>query len=191
MAGEDLTFKVASSEERASAIALQSEVYAEELGHSPDDSSYPGALYLIAQDAGGHLLATARLVGPEQRPFEIERFVDLSRVFPGEPRLALGGRLCVHPSHRRVPASMFILAGLLNLTHTLATARDWTKLIIYPRTELVPFYRGAMFRETGVTFLEPDFDLTMHLMYWDVKRFRQLPGTSVGPLARRLRSPSS
>lgn len=187
---EPLIFKVADHDEKARAIRFQEEVYKEELGHAPDDSRWPAAHYLIALDADQSLLATARLVGPDQRPFEIERYVDLSSLFPANCAVALAGRLCVHPAHRRVPRSMFILTGLLKLTYAFATNQAWTDLIIYPRTELVEFYRGALFEESGLTFVEPDFDLEMHVMVLQLKRLERRLALSKAPLARLLRSTS-
>jgi predicted GNAT family N-acyltransferase len=183
----NILFKVATSSERTEAIRLQGEIYREELGYAPDDSESPVGHYLIALDEQGTLLATARLVGPEQRPFEIEKYVDLDSLLPGAGAIALAGRLCVHPDHRKLPGSMFILAGLLKHTYEFASTQGWTDLVIYPRTELVEFYRGALFEESGVTFVDPDFGLEMHVMRLELHHLERRLSRLAAPVAKLMR----
>ena len=176
-----LTFGIADSRNRARAVALQRAVYFEELGAAPQDAAGDDIHYLVATADDDRLVGTCRIVGPGGRPFEIERFVDLGRVGASGPVLALAGRLCLDRGYRSVSRSLNVLSGLLRCVAEIAQEQQWTDLIIYPRSSLVAFYRGAKFRETGLRFVDPRFGLEMHVMHAAVSDLvRRVAAMSLG-----------
>ena len=114
---EGLTFKVADAAERPLALALRREVYHEEFGHLPVDDLDERAYHLVARSENGEIIATLRIVGPEQRPFDIERYVDLGAFFPAERSLALVGGLCIGRDYRSVTRTRFLPIGMFKLAY--------------------------------------------------------------------------
>jgi hypothetical protein len=82
---------------------------------------------------------------------------------------------------------MIILAGLLRLTYHFSATQGWTDLVIYPRTELVEFYRGALFEDSGISFVDRDFGLRMHVMRLEVARLGERMKSLTEPTAKLLR----
>jgi hypothetical protein len=75
---EGITFKVAEGPERGRSLEWRRRIYQSELGHDGLDRFDELAHQLIAVDSHGELLAGIRIQGPEQRPLEIEEFVDVT-----------------------------------------------------------------------------------------------------------------
>jgi predicted GNAT family N-acyltransferase len=188
---DGLTFKLADPVERAQAFDLQREVYGGDVGHVPHDEYDQRADYLIAHDVNGEVVAAFRVVGPEQRPFDLEKFVDLSAVIAQDRSVALVGRLCIRHSHRDVSRKAFLPAGIMKLAFTFARKRGITDFVMYTFPHLVNFYRSAFFRTLNLTFEHPGYRCTMHVMHLDLIDLEQRLSQSREPIARLLFGPNS
>src|SRR6185295_13253889 len=116
-----------------------------------------GALYLIACVAtSDEVVATFRLVGPHQRPFDLEQFVDLDGLIGPDRTPALVGRLCIRDDYRIVRKDTFLQIGMLKLAYLFALKRGITDLVMYTYPKLCNFYRRALFNQLGRSFRHPE-----------------------------------
>jgi len=187
----EFTFKVAEKDERVGALDLRREVYAVDwpgtpIGKAPVDELDKRADLLIALDATGLVLASCRVLGPDQRPFDFEQFVDLSPVVSCDRRPALVGRMCVRHSHRVVSRKAFLPLGMLKLAHDLARKRGFSDFVMFTFPHLVSLYRSAFFRPVGITFEHPAYRCQSHVMHLDLLEFRKTHANSVEPFAQLL-----
>lgn len=183
---DGLTFKVANPLERSWALQLEREVYEGDVGHAPHDKHDDRADYLIAHDANGKIIASFRVVGPEQRPFDLETFVNLSPLIASDRSVALVGRLCIRHSHRDVSRRAFLPAGIMKLAFTFARKRSITDFVMYTFPHLLNFYRCAFFHTLNLTFEHPGYRRTMHVMHLDLIDLEQRLSQSREPMARLL-----
>jgi predicted GNAT family N-acyltransferase len=115
------------------------------------------AHHLVAYTSEHAVIAAVRIVGPEQRPFDFERFFDLRPILGPERRPALIGRLVVRRDHRRVRSGHFVLVGLLKLSVHFALKNGITDLMLYTYENLIAFYKSAGFEPLSGTFDHPDW----------------------------------
>lgn len=182
---EGLTFKVAETEERAAALDLCRQVYQEDLGHVPIDGRDDVAHHLIALDSRGDVVAGFRVVGPENRPFDFERSVDLGAILGPARSPALIGRLTIRRDHRSVRKAAFLQVGMLKLAHAFAERRGITDFFLYTYPNLIKFYRGSFFDLLDVTFEHPDWG-SVHLMRMNVTELPRRCASSRSSLAKLL-----
>jgi len=182
---EGLTFKVAKGVDRLRAVGLLRDVYLEAYGHVPNDGLDERAHFLVVSLADGQLAATARVLGPEQRPFDIESSAPLSRFIPGDRCIAEIGRLCIRKDHRSVRKNTFIQFGMLKLAYAFACKQGITDFVMYTYPELIDFYRGALFELVDVTFMHPDWG-EVHVMRLDLLSLKERHSGSATPLGRIL-----
>lgn len=182
---EGLSFKVAAGSERARALELQHLVYGEDLGHVPHDRFDACAHLLIACADGGDIVAAFRLIGPEQRPFDIEAVINLDKVIGPGRTPALVGRLCVRRDYRKVSKQAFLQVGIFRLAYAFAQRRAITDFVLYTYPNLIAFYRGGLFELVDGTFKHPDWG-DVHLMHLDLNGLEARCARSRRGLARRL-----
>jgi hypothetical protein len=103
-----LVFKVANATEQLRAVELRRQVYTEEFGHATGDELDQRAYHLIACNEVDEVVATMRVIGPEQRPFDIEEFVNLAEFIAPGRSVAVTGGLCVRRDCRTVSSQSFI-----------------------------------------------------------------------------------
>lgn len=163
---------------------MQRTVYQEDIGHIPSDGLDEIATHLVTLDRSGRIVAAARVLGPELRPFDIEKEVDLSQIVGLKGSPALVGRLCVRREHRALPNGQLINFGMLKLAFALARKRSFSHYILYTYDNLLTFYRGAMFQPVGV-FRHPYWG-QVHLMLLDFAELDKQDHNSLHPLLRRL-----
>lgn len=168
---EDLVFKVADDSERSLALGLRQIIYEEELGPTGFDPLDQLSDHLVACDPSGAVVAAFRLVGPEQRPFDFERHLDLRSYLAKERTAAFLGRMCIRRDYRAVRKSAFVQMGMLKLAHDYAIKRGITDFFMYTFTHLLKFYRGVFFQPLGISFEHPVWGL-VHLMHLDVVALR-------------------
>ncbi len=168
------SFDVAEADvERQAAVQLQEEVYSEEYGEVPPTDDDARAVFLVARDRGGELVATLRVILPESRPFGFEHHVSLDTLLGAGRRPAELGRWCVHREHRIVTSSSGLHLGLMKLAYYFAIHNDISDYVMYAYEDLVRFYRGLYFEDSG-GFVHP---------YWGSVRLMRL---DVRALAARL-----
>lgn len=146
-------------------------VYSEDVGHVPDlDEFDQGAHYLVALAPTRQVIAAFRIVGPEQRPFDLDRLVDLSAISPPGRSPGLIGRLCVQRDFRMAARSILLPMGMLKLAHLFCKKHGITDLFLYAYPNLINFYRGAGFRLLDFTVDHP-FWARVHVMHLDLIAF--------------------
>ncbi len=141
-----LTFKVASAEERVQALALRSRIYQSELGTPGIDHFDDEAWHLVALDPDGQVVATLRLAGPQQRPFDLESLIELETVLPAGRTIGDLSRFCVHPDYRRVRSGQFVHMGMLKLLYQVSRRNCVTDLVTLALPHLEVMYRAVFFR---------------------------------------------
>ena len=119
------------------------------------------------------MVAASRLVGPECRPFEFERYADLASLIGPQTHVGLVGRFCVAHEFRRVPESLWLHLGMLKLMYLVAKKEGITCLVMYTFGHLLTFYRGAYFEPLDVTFFHSGYDQHMHLMRLNIETFER------------------
>lgn len=184
------SFKVAKPSEFQDALDLRRTVYVQERGYAPEDSLDLVAHLLIACDVNGEVVACSRLVPPEQRPFDIEGFVDLRSIVPASANPAEVGRLCVRADHRKGPGGRFLQLGILKLSCLLAEKLKVTHFVMYTFEELRDYYRSVRFVDSGITFTHPGYREVMRVMYLDLIELRLDPRGVSSRLVQFLFSPN-
>lgn len=185
---EGLTFKLASPAEMEAARALQRQTFIEHHGRLPVDAADGGAHHFVIYGRKGDLVGTFRIVGPEQRPFDLEKTVDLSKVLEPGRSPGLIGRLCIRRDLPTAGEYMMIPAGVLKLAYEFSRKHGITDLLLYTYPKLLNFYRRAYFRE----FDTVDHDVwgVMHVMHLDLIALARDQADADTPMARFLfRSP--
>ena len=142
---EGLTFKVANACERGLAFEFRRVVYEEQFGHLPIDDLDELAHHLVATNENGEIIAAVRIVGPDQRPFDLERYVELAQFIPKERIPAMIGRFCIRRDYRGVSKRSFVPMGMFKLSYAFARQQGLTDLLTYAYRNLYHFYRGAFF----------------------------------------------
>lgn len=152
----DLIFRVAGPENLEEALHLREAVYERDRGYLPNDQLEDLAKHFVAI-ASSRVVGYLRLLGPETRPFDLEASVDLRDLLGPDARPALVGRLCIHPSYRRIGKSLPIGTGLLSFILCYAGQHKITDLLLYTYDDLRNFYRAARFVDTNITFHHRDW----------------------------------
>lgn len=183
-----LTFKVAAGDERARALELRHEVYDQDLGYVPIDDIDERAHHLIAHDEEGQVLAALRIVGPDQRPFDLDQYVAVSDFVPLDRSPAEIGRFCIRRTHRRVSSNPFIHFGMLKLAYAFSRKIGITDFIMCTQPHLLEFYRRALFDEVNLSFEHPMWG-RLHVMHLDLTMLEEMASGSRQPMARLLLSP--
>ncbi len=183
----DLVFKLADAAEREAALALRKKVYSKQYGHVPIDPCEDRAYHpVVLAGPNRELVGCAAILGPELRPFEIERFIDIDEILGPGRRPGLTGRLCIRPDFRDLQRSVRILSGVMYLTYAVTIRRGFTDLLIYVPASLISFYEKALFRRLDVTFFHPGPGFEAHLMNLDISGVRQRLADPASFLAKLL-----
>jgi hypothetical protein len=188
---DGLTFKVADREERTRAIELQRLVYSGDVGHIPQDEFDENGHYLVVTDANRNIIGAFRIVGPEHRPFDLERFVDLSQLIGAERLVGLIGRLCIRHADRNVTRRALLPAGMMRLAFVFSAKHGFTDLVMYTFDHLLNFYRAAFFQPLNLDFYHPGYGCRMHVMHLDLVDLESRLARSRHPMGRFLFGSSS
>ncbi len=187
---DQFQFVRADADDRTAALQLRRAVYTADLGHVPEDESDDVAEHFVAKSPNGDLIAAFMIVGPDHRPFDFERFVDLSPVVLPGRRAALIGRLCIRRDNRDAKRSTIIQLGMLKLAYDFSVGSEITDLVMFTFPHLVTFYRRHFFNEVGGTFHHVGYNRDMHVMLLDVVDFQRRQSSSGSAIARFLLSGS-
>ena len=182
---EGLTFKVADASERLRALELVSQVFAEDVGHFAMDEFDAEANYFVALEASERVIATFRLVGPRQRPFDLERLINLPDFVAAGRSPGLVGRLCVHRDYRTVSRKILLPMCMLKLAHLFCRKHGITDLLLYTGQHLVNLYKGAYFRVLEPVVEHPQWG-RVRVMHLDLLEFWSRHRESRQPVARFL-----
>jgi N-acyl-L-homoserine lactone synthetase len=182
---EGLTFKLANEAERARALALRSEIYAQELGNAGIDSFDGRASHLVALDTAGGVIATLRVIHPESRPFDFERYVSLKAFDCDSNASAEISRFCIEKTHRHLHRGQLVHLGMLKLLYEFASRRGFSDLFTLVFRPLESLYRTGFFRPTNVVVNHPTWGETQ-LMHLNMNALQRDHRSSNHPIARLL-----
>lgn len=144
---EGLRFKVAEGEERFRALDLRRNIYSSELGYDPIDEFDDRAVHFITVTDAGEIVAGFRIITPDQRPLELEKFCKFPDLLPARRSPGQIGALWIHPGHRRITSRGLLPIGMLKLAFAFASRTRITDLFMRtPIKALCAFYRRAYFR---------------------------------------------
>lgn len=150
---------------REQAIAQESSVYSADHGCIPIPE--PSAHYFAAITESGSLIASYRILGPEARPFEFEDACPL-RFISDQRRVALIGRLCVHPEFRAISTQAALHPMLMRIAYRFSRESGYTDLVQFCFPKLKTFYKRAFFEPTGQSFFHRDYGQLMDVLHLDL-----------------------
>jgi predicted GNAT family N-acyltransferase len=162
------------------AFEVRRRVYIEEYGfdlggRGPKDDIDDRAQHLLVTAEGGEPVASLRLVDAADRPFEIERFVDINSHIVNCVRPAEVTRMCIAQPYRRITHASFVHVVLLRALLEKARELGISHIVASTRAELSRFYAYSMFETVpDVTYRHPEIGGALHIfMMLDVGRFRR------------------
>ena len=190
-------WKVAAGDDvdRADALLVRYRVYCEELGYrwdTAEDSFDARADICAIRARDGAAIASLRILGPEARPFEVERFARIDHLAPQQSRLAEISRFCVLPPFRHI--SSFVHFAAFQFAFDLARLERFSHFIVWVKPSLEPIYRYLLFEavEDAREFQHPDLGNALHrILLLNLNGLAERYGKSRHPLAKLLdREPS-
>jgi predicted GNAT family N-acyltransferase len=180
-----LVFKVADAGERLRALELRRRVYEAELGHDGIDEFDDAAHQLIVCETGGEIVAALRVVGPEQRPFDLEKFLAISTEITANRSVGEVSRFCVRAEYRQIRKDQFIQLGMFKLLYEFAHLHSLTDLVTLSLPHLRSLYRVAFFRPLSPPFEHPTWG-RVYPMRLDLVDLVNRHSKSQQPMARLL-----
>jgi N-acyl-L-homoserine lactone synthetase len=163
------------------AFEVRKRVYIEEYGfdlggRGPQDDIDDRAHHLVATAEEGEPVASLRLVDAVDRPFEMERFVDISSYIANYNRPAEVTRMCITQPYRRITHGSFVHMVLLRALLEKSGELGVSHIVASTRRELSRFYAYSMFEVVpGITYEHPEIGGATHVfMMLDLSRFRRL-----------------
>jgi N-acyl-L-homoserine lactone synthetase len=181
-----LTFKVADHDEKERALELRSRIYAAELGDPGLDHFDQVASHLIAIDERtADVAAAVRLVGPNDRPFDVETFVPLTAVLPADRQPAEASRFWVRREYRAVHRGQLVHLGMLKLVYEFAKHNSITDIIVLGLPALAKLYRAAFFVPLDISIDHPIWGPTQ-IMRLDITDLSRKSERSKGAVAHLL-----
>lgn len=176
----DYRCELVAGEQIEQAIDIRRRVYVEEFGYDlgkagARDEIDDRAYHLLATNPVGEPVASMRLLDAPQRPFEIERFLDLSAILDSRWHPAEITRLCILAPYRRITRASFIHLALLEGVLRLTSFLQATHLVASTRAELMPLYRYLLFDTyADATYEHSEIGNAVHtLMSLDLRDFPQ------------------
>lgn len=183
---EGMTFKLASPDERDRALALRRSIYLQEFSDEGLDQFDEVGLHLVGLNADGRVVAAARLIPPEHRPFDLERHVSLSGILAPERAPAEIGRFCVDAEYRKISRDQFVHLGMLKLIYVISDRRRITDLLTLGLPSLRNVYKAAFFTPLDIMCSHNIGNTLVQLMHCDLIALRTQHAGSRHPLARLL-----
>jgi len=184
---EGFVFKVPTHSELRAALAMRSRIYAAELGSAGLDHFDDVAHHLVALTPDAQVVATVRIIGPDQRPFDLESLFNLSGILsPGRVPAEIS-RFCVDPGHRQMHRHHMLHFGMLKAVYDLVTKLNITDVVTLGLPHLKNLYRIGYFAEMGVQCVHPVWG-PAHPMRLDLVELRRRYASSSNGLASLLLS---
>lgn len=184
---EGIRFKLAEGAERSRTLELRRQIYNDELGYDPVDEFDDQAAHFITITDADEIVAGFRIITPDQRPLEIEKFVNLVGFIPNGGAPGQIGALWVHPNHRRITSRGLLPLGMLKLAFAFASRRQITDLVMRtPVQALCGFYRRAFFRRLEQLDFQHPVCGKVYVMHLDLRDIGARQSHLQDPVARFL-----
>lgn len=148
LAFRGFSFKTAEGEEVSRSIELRRRIYEAELGAPGVDTFDKVARHLIGVTSDGQMVSACRLIGPEERPLEIESFLSLGSVFADSAIPAQLGAFWVRPDIRGIAVGRLLPLGMMRFVLRICASVGVTHLILRTHvTSVRALYRRIGFKE--------------------------------------------
>lgn len=154
-----LRLVVAKGVLRSSALEFRSRLFAKEQGTEGLDEFDQHAVQLVGCH-NGEIVAAARFVDPERRPFGLEQYFDLSAHLDPTARVGELSRYCLHEDWRDIMRGTLLHFGMLKLALAYARARAIDSIVGSVQPRFRSLYRRVYFKPIGPTFHHPTFGHT-------------------------------
>lgn len=153
-----------SERDKADALEVRRQVYCDELGYKwelAEDGFDVRASICVVRTGKGRPIASLRIVGPRDRPLEVEQFVQIDDILPPNSRPGEISRFCVLPPFRRISSSVHF--ALFQFAFDLAQAERFSHFIVWAKPTIMPIYRYLLFQVVeGVSFRHPELGNDLH-----------------------------
>lgn len=162
--------------DRADALSLREAIYCGELGYnwaSAEDEFDRGSTICVVRTPDGKPIASIRIVRPEQRPFEVEKYVGIDDLLPVRSRPAEVNRFCVLPPFRSI--SSFVHVAVFKFTFGFAHDQGYSHFVVASKPSIESIYRFLLFEEVeGRTFQHAELGGDIHnLMLLDLRNLAE------------------
>jgi N-acyl-L-homoserine lactone synthetase len=158
-----LTLMVAREGLRSTALDFRRRIFEKEQGTDGLDDFDEHAVQLVAC-VDGLIVAAARFIDPEQRPFGLERYFDLSAHVAHEEWVGELSRYCLREDWRDIRRGTLVHFGMFKLVLEYARERGISSVVCSMQPRFQALYRRMYFRAIGPTFYHPVFGHTMVMM---------------------------
>ena len=167
-------FRIATEAERPGVLLFRKDAFEQEHAYAPLDRFDAEAVHLVAIEPARAMVSTARLLLPEQRPFDLEETIDFRHFLSPTAVPAMVGGFSVHPDFRSINKSILIQLGMLKLTFVIAQRYDVTDIVIYTFLHLLNFYKMAWFKAVCSSFFHKGYQRDMIVMNLNLHDFLTL-----------------
>lgn len=183
--------ELGGAQDRRDALQVRKAVYCDELGYQLEpcaDTFDRRAELCVVRTSKGSPIASLRILGPTQRPYEFEAFLPTRKVLPADHRAAEISRFCVLPESRGV--SSLAHFGAFQFAFDLALRDNFSHFIIWSKPSLEAVYRYLLFEVVeGVRFRHPALGNETHsVMVLDLHNIENRYRRTRHPLASLLLS---
>lgn len=187
---KSLHFEIALGSARVQALQLREAIYDAEFGRNNVDLFDDVSIQVVAKTLDDEIVAGVRVIPPDSRPFELERFVDLSKLLGPDRVPAQIGGLFTAPHARSVARWGLIPLGLLKCAIDIGRQLRVTDFVMRtPVEELKDWYGRAYFTEVpALAFDDPIWGRNI-VMQLDFVALQNDPKAAVSPIGRFLLGP--
>lgn len=143
--------------DRADALAVRRRVYDERFGPSwpPEEDVLDARAFLcVVRAADGAPVASLRVLGPDDRPLEVESELPLQDLLPTDARPGEMNRFAIVPERR--PMATGIHMALFQWAFALARRQRFSHYLVLAPRDVGPIYRFLLFDPVpGYAFPHP------------------------------------
>jgi hypothetical protein len=153
------TWSIATGDDadRADALANRRFVYGDRFGTpwAPEEDALDARAFIaVVRLPDGRPVASLRVIGPDDRPLEIEQKLSLDDVLPTGARPGEMNRFCILPECRRMGTGIHM--ALFQWAFALARRARFSHYLVLAPADVKPIYEFLLFDAVaGVTFEHP------------------------------------
>jgi hypothetical protein len=143
--------------DRADALANRRHVLAERYGRAavPEEDALDARAFIaVVRLPDGRPVASLRVLGPDDRPLEIEQKLQVDALLPADSRPGEMNRFCILPECRRMGTGIHM--ALFQWAFALARRQRFSHYLVLAPADVKPIYQFLLFDPVpGVTFEHP------------------------------------
>lgn len=143
--------------DRADALANRRFVYGQRFGTpwAPEEDALDARAFIaVVRLSDGRPVASLRVIGPDDRPLEIEQKLPLGDLLPADARPGEMNRFCILPECRRMGTGIHM--ALFQWAFAIARRERFSHYLVLAPADVKPIYEFLLFDAVpGVTFEHP------------------------------------